>query len=195
MQRTCCKQYMKTSFLTFMLTSLLFACAKPTISQATVYPESVAEGPLDTYCQSNQHLEDWAEKMPHILIGTASAVVPKLPSMQMQNNSCWSKFTVQEWLKGSGPKEIWVMSRIHAFGRTYDDFKNLSYCEFKTGKTYIIFGRYTSASASGTPEYIGTATANGSDGFKGTCPPNTEVKETENNLTVKQIRSLIEKEK
>ena len=148
--------------------------------------------PMGGLCeQVEKNQEYWVNLAPSIIIGKVTEVVPRLPSMQPWNNSCWAKFEDVEWIKGKGEKEIWISSEIHPYMQKQSDIENLKHCEFKRNSTYVIFGKHIlSKYIKEISEYFLTATNKGAN-IPLFCVPNKELHFYNKSSTIKQIHELM----
>jgi hypothetical protein len=135
-----------------------------------------------------------------ILVGTVLKVTPTI--RKTPDSSCWAKLSVSQWLKGEGAREIWVNSRFNGYGKTLEGIKNLEYCEFKLGETYILYGHHVKNPTNPEPpQWISTASNIGIENYS--CTPNTrlygsrpsELDKKNADKLVRQVRNIIEQKK
>lgn len=132
----------------------------------------------------------WVDKAGSILIGKVDEVVPHYPARITGNSSCWAKFKNIEWIKDTGPQEIWVESYIDN-ERKPEDIENLTYCEFKKGKTYIVYGSHAkNCVLPEIREFISTATDKGAH-IPLFCVPNNVLYFYNKSSTINEVRNLM----
>lgn len=162
------------------------------IPQVEVKNKAVRIHPYYRYCTwRNLSLEDWIKQDNAILIGKVDAVRPRLPQDHSQENNCWAYVKAEEWLKGIGPESLWVSSTIDEEGKTFADFEQLHYCNFKEGKRYLIFGNiYDKVSYKETSFILVTATQNGST-RNYFCGPTKEITKENKDPLVEKVRNIL----
>lgn len=105
---------------------------------------------------------------------------------------CWAEIEVQEWLKGSGPDKLCVVSMFDPYGITEEDAKSLKFCEFEEDESYAIFGGVSSQELS-FPPYCYFYTASGNASNKWICVPNTRITKENEIILIEQIKIVIKK--
>ena len=205
--------YKRTILLTSIATALFStaACAidpdvKPDGAIVGDYKTSnVTEYPLWRNCHDAASptpvptLADFLKTNPTVFIG--KAVERKLTHenehlSQMYHthfNGCWVKFKVQQVIQGDVGVEEWVKF-------TYDDnipleeYYNYTKCYPRTGKEYLISGRYIRQHEDGTSNktlnYV-IASKDVSEKPRYTCSPVEKL--PEGNAVVSEIRKILEK--
>lgn len=137
-----------------------------------------------------------------IFVGEALEVHSKYPHPRSrQTSSCWIKFRVKEWLKRDGekPSEIWVENVINYIKNTEEDFASLRYCEYETGKSYVIYGYFYKSvpidDQLSWPVLVKTASNRGNKNNPQICPPNQEVDDNYNDYgLIQYTRRIIDEE-
>lgn len=195
----------KTSILVLLLSSLA-ACGQ--VSSGQELNESVQSYAVSDSKQKEKRklaeshhyhictwesrsLEEWVRRKPAILTGKVIEVSAKLPGRDVLSNACWAKFSVHEWLKSNGEKEIWVKSVIDQRNKSYEDFESLRYCEFEEGGNYLVLGDYVRKSKlKVVSSWVRTATPKGAIN-ETNCPPNTQLNRNMYHSIIKQVRQYL----
>lgn len=179
------KFLLRQGFLSLSLTSLLLLA---TLSWAN------ASHPMEALCDDGDtahELEFWVqnEHVPQIIIADVLEVSPTISGKPL-GAYCWAKVHVQEWIKGAGPDELWVVSNFDPYGVTNKDAESLKHCEFETAKTYVLFGGVSPQKLATTPnEYFYTVSGNASPRWK--CVPNALVTDETTNTLINRIKNIM----
>lgn len=152
-----------------------------------------ASHPLQSQCfDENKSLDSWIETIDTIIAGTAIEVQANGPGRTHNEGNCWARFLVDEWLKGQGPKEIWITS-LFSVNATSEELDGLKYCEFKKGHSYLVYGAHHRNTYNPVPsEWIGTSsTYNNPPPIYLHCPPNTELDRQSRKMLLPEVRQII----
>lgn len=161
------------------------------LTQASAWASHLFEGRC---FDDERSLNYWVNASETILVGKAEDVVYHTPFEPSGAAACWAQFKVREWLKGSGPDEIWVRVAISiskVTDNTHQDMVSLKYCEIEKDNSYIIYGRHIRKPISpNPPEWIAIASDKGS-GWR--CPPHEKLRLFGN--TVGKVRNILKQDK
>jgi hypothetical protein len=99
---------------------------------------------LEGVCDwKEKSLKEWVSDDFHtsaIIVGKVLEIRSKIN--QQQDSSCWARFSISEWIKGSGDSEMWVNGRFLFNRPTLKDLESPNSCQFKAGNTYIVYGQH-----------------------------------------------------
>lgn len=190
--------------------NLLFITLLTSIFTFALTYHAHASHPLQAHCSTSfQPLEFWIEKYDSIVVGEVLKVKPAIigrPFSHTENlepddhydTVCWGLFSVSEWLKGTGPKKIWIMSAfVPNPSVSEQELGQLKFCEFEKGRTYIAYGRYSKGMSSAQPAEM-LVTASTKKIFSPSnmhCAPNTELHLGNRENILHEVKGAIKKQK